>query len=215
MKEITRRYLETLWERFPTLIPCREALEDALRLLLRCYEGQGKVLVCGNGGSAADSQHIVGELMKGFVLPRPLDEATQHNLREIAPDQAEYLIGHLQGALPALSLVGENALSTAYANDAAPDLCFAQQLLGLGCPGDVLIAISTSGNSANVLYAAQVAHAKGMAVIGMTGAQGNKLKALADCCILAPATDTYQIQEFHLPIYHTLCLALEHEFFGA
>jgi len=188
-------------------------MERAEQILIHCFRNGHKLLVCGNGGSAADSQHIVGELMKGFVLPRNLDDKTQQRLLQVNPEQAEYLIRHLQGALPAISLTGESSLSTAFANDAAPELCFAQQLLGLGNAGDVLLGISTSGNSANVLYAAHVARAKDMRVIGLLGGDGGALRPLVDCALIAPAYKTHEVQEFHLPMYHALCLSLEREFF--
>ena len=215
MKASARQHLAAAIERYPALIFCKDALESTAEKMIACYQRGGKLLICGNGGSASDSQHIVGELMKGFVLPRKLDNAMQQKLREACPGSADVLIAHLQGALPAISLVSEAALSTAYANDVAPELCFAQQVLGHGNAGDMLLGISTSGNSANVLYAAQVAKAKGMTVIGMTGQGGGELKNWADVLIAAPATETYQIQEYHLPLYHAICMAVEEEFFGA
>ena len=214
MKALAQKHLSTVMERHPALQSCENSLQAAVEAVIACYRNGGKLLVCGNGGSASDSQHIVGELMKGFVLPRKLDAAMQQKLKETCPDSADYLIMNLQGALPAISLVSESALSTAYANDVAPELCFAQQVLGHGKPGDVLIGISTSGNSQNVLYAARVAHAKGLTVIGLTGQYGGKLKDAADICVMAPGTETYQVQEYHLPLYHAICLAVEAEFFG-
>jgi D-sedoheptulose 7-phosphate isomerase len=170
-------------------------------------------MTCGNGGSAADALHIVGELMKAFVLPRALDGGDAESIREVSPN-ADYLIQNLQGALPAISLVSETALGTAYANDVAPDLDFAQQVFGYGRPGDILFAISTSGNSKNVLYASEVARAKKVKVIALTGAGGGKLQDIADILIAVPETVTFKIQELHLPIYHAYCLAIENEFFG-
>ena len=214
MKDSAQKHVNAAIERYPAMQPCQDALQAAVEAVIACYQSGGKLLICGNGGSASDSQHIVGELMKGFVLPRKLDADMQQKLKEVCPDSADHLIANLQGALPAISLVSESALSTAYANDVAPELCFAQQVLGHGRPGDVLIGISTSGNSANVLYAAQVARAKGLTIIGLTGQNGGTLKALADICLMAPSMETYQIQEYHLPLYHALCLAVEAEFFG-
>ena len=164
-----------------------------------CYENGGKLLVAGNGGSAADAEHIVGELMKGFKMPRKPESAFAEKL---------------QGALPAIALDGHPALSTAYMNDCEPLLCFAQQVNGYGKTGDVFLGISTSGNSKNVLFAATTAHAKGLKVIGLTGAKDSKLKDMSDVCIKAPQTETYMIQELHLPIYHYLCLMLEDKFYG-
>lgn len=206
--------LNHLFERYPALEACRESIMAAAEMMIASYEHGGRLMVCGNGGSAADSLHVVGELMKGFVLPRRLPEATCQNLRQAAPEHAQYLIDNLQGALPAVSLVSEVGLSTAYSNDQAPDLVFAQQVLGQGRKGDVLLGISTSGNSGNVLYASDVARAMGICVIGLTGQKGGKLASCSDVCIKVPSTETYVIQEYHLPIYHALCLTLEEQFFG-
>lgn len=214
MKQSTKATVETLLNRYPKLRSCEQDILVAIEQMITAYKSGGRLLVCGNGGSAADSMHIVGELMKGFVLPRTLPEALQEALRSTAPDCAQYLIENLQCALPAVSLVSEAALSTAYANDKAPNLVFAQQVLGQGKKGDVLLAISTSGNSANVLYAAQVAIALGISVIGLTGAGGGKMKKWSDTLIAVPETETFMIQELHLPVYHGICLALEEEFFG-
>jgi len=213
MKQSTLAVLESLYARYPALGVCRGGITAAADAMIRCYRDGHKLLVCGNGGSAADALHIVGELMKAFALPRRLPDDMAARLRASCP-HAEYLIENLQGALPAVSLVSETALETAYSNDVAPDLNFAQQVYGYGVAGEVLFSISTSGNSANVLYAAEVARAKGMPVIALTGAGGGKLKAAADIWIGVPETETYRIQEYHLPVYHALCLALEQEFFG-
>lgn len=206
--------LNQLFGRYPALEACRQEIEAAYELLRGCFAAGGRLLVCGNGGSAADSLHIVGELMKGFALSRKLSADWEEKFKQVCPEMAPYLMENLQGALPAISLVSETALSTAYANDQAPDLSFAQQVLGQGKAGDVLLCISTSGNSTNVLYAAAVAHAMELRVIGLAGQGGGRLKELSDVCICAPSRITYQIQEYHLPIYHALCLALEREFFG-
>lgn len=172
-----------------------------------------KLLVAGNGGSAADAEHIVGELMKGFKLPRRPKTDFAEKLMAENQELGAVLAENLQGALPAIALDGHPALSTAYMNDCEPLLCFAQQVNGYGKAGDVFLGISTSGNSKNVLYAATTAHAKGMKVIGLTGAKDSKLKDMSDVCIKAPQTETYMIQELHLPIYHCLCLMLEDKFF--
>lgn len=214
MKMEAEKKLKHLFDRYPALEECRESIVTAAEMMIASYEHGGRLMVCGNGGSAADSLHVVGELMKGFVLPRKLPEMTCQNLRQAAPEHAQYLIDNLQGALPAISLVSEVGLSTAYSNDQAPDLVFAQQVLGQGRKGDVLLGISTSGNSGNVLYASDVARAMGIRVIGLTGHKGGKLASCADVCIKVPSTETYVIQEYHLPIYHALCLALEEQFFG-
>lgn len=209
-----QHHIDLLVSRFPMLETCREDIEKAYTLLERAYTGGGKLLVCGNGGSAADAEHIVGELMKAFVLERPLSREMCERVKTVEPQMGEVLSQHLQGALPAIALDGHFALSTAYMNDCEPLLCFAQQVNGFGVAGDVLLGITTSGNSKNVLYAAVVAKAKGMKVIGLTGEKESKLSALADVCIRVPETDTYRVQELHLPVYHTLCLMLEEHFFG-
>ena len=172
------------------------------------------MLVCGNGGSAADSEHIVGELMKGFKLPRRMDEKTQARMRAMFPEEADGMIRNLQGAVPAISLVSQTALMTAFSNDQSAQYVFAQQVMGYGEPGDILLAISTSGNSENILHAARTAKLRGVSVIGLTGESGGKLKVLSDITICAPSSVTYQIQEYHLPIYHCLCACVENELFG-
>lgn len=215
MKAATRQKVADLLRRYPALAAAEGDLLLALAALCRTFGAGKKLLVCGNGGSAADAEHIVGELMKGFLQPRPLAAATRCKLQEAFPDTAAYLGDYLQGALPALSLVNAVGLNTAFANDQAPDLAFAQQVLGLGAPGDCLLAISTSGNSANVIYAAQVARVQGLTTIALTGEGGGRLGAVADITIHAPSRETYAIQEYHLPIYHMLCMAVEEEFFGA
>ena len=205
--------LELLIQRYPVLESCVADIQAAFEFLKASYEKQGKLLACGNGGSAADAEHIVGELMKGFKNPRKLSETAVVALQNVDTEMGEVLAQNLQGALPAIALGGHVALSTAYMNDCAPLLCFAQQVNGFGEVGDVLLGISTSGNSKNVLYAAVTAKAKGLRVIGLTGAKESKLSAMADVCIRVPQTETYMIQELHLPVYHCLCLMLEDYFF--
>ncbi|MDO4978957.1 MAG: SIS domain-containing protein [Candidatus Saccharibacteria bacterium] len=208
------KHIDLLLERYPTLEVCKDDIMDAYTLLETCYDGGGKLLIAGNGGSAADSEHIVGELMKGFKLPRKLSQESRDALISVDSELGKTLAENLQGALPAISLVGHTALSTAFMNDCEPLLCFAQQVNGFGNKGDVFLAISTSGNSKNVLYAAVTAKAKGMKVIGLTGERDSALSALADVCIKAPSSETYKVQEFHLPIYHCLSLMLEDKYFG-
>lgn len=212
MKQYT--ILNDLLSRYPLLKVCEERIEKSFLLLKQSYTDGGKLLICGNGGSAADAEHIVGELMKGFKSPRLLDEASQQKLKDIDKEEGSLLAENLQGALPAIALDGHPALTTAYINDCNPLLCFAQQVNGYGREGDVLLGISTSGNSQNIIYAAVTAKAKGMKVVGLTGAKDSKLSELADVCIQVPETETYKIQELHLPVYHCLCLMLEEEFFG-
>ena len=208
------RHIDLLVERYPSLESAKNDIVAAYLLLEESYENGGKLLVAGNGGSAADAEHIVGELMKGFKLPRKPEADFAEKLVEENQELGSVLAKNLQGALPAIALDGHPALSTAYMNDCEPLLCFAQQVNGYGKSGDVFLGISTSGNSKNVLYAATTAHAKGMKVIGLTGAKDSKLKDMSDVCIKAPQTETYMIQELHLPIYHCLCLMLEDKFFA-
>lgn len=208
------RHIDLLMERYPSLESAKNDIIAAYLLLEESYKNGGKLLVAGNGGSAADAEHIVGELMKGFKLPRKPEADFAEKLVEENQELGSVLAENLQGALPAIALDGHPALSTAYMNDCEPLLCFAQQVNGYGKSGDVFLGISTSGNSKNVLYAATTAHAKGMKVIGLTGAKDSKLKDMSDVCIKAPQTETYMIQELHLPIYHCLCLMLEDNFFA-
>ena len=208
------RHIDLLVERYPSLESARTDIVAAYLLLEESYENGGKLLVAGNGGSAADAEHIVGELMKGFKLPRKPEADFAEKLVEENQELGSVLAENLQGALPAIALDGHPALSTAYMNDCEPLLCFAQQVNGYGKSGDVFLGISTSGNSRNVLFAATTAHAKGLKVIGLTGAKDSKLKDMSDVCIKAPQTETYMIQELHLPIYHCLCLMLEDKFFA-
>ena len=208
------RHIDLLVERYPSLESAKNDIVAAYLLLEESYKNGGKLLVAGNGGSAADAEHIVGELMKGFKLPRKPGTAFAEKLVAENHELGSVLAENLQGALPAIALDGHPALSTAYMNDCEPLLCFAQQVNGYGKTGDVFLGISTSGNSKNVLFAATTAHAKGLKVIGLTGAKDSKLKDMSDVCIKAPQTETYMIQELHLPIYHCLCLMLEDKFFN-
>lgn len=209
------KHIDLLTERYPQLSAAKDDIIAAYEILESCYQNGGKLLIAGNGGSAADAEHIVGELMKGFKLQRKPDADFAEKLIAADNELGKVLAENLQGALPAIALDGHPALSTAYMNDCEPLLCFAQQVNGYGRPGDVFLGISTSGNSKNVLYAATVAKAKGMKVIGLTGAKDSKLSAAADVTVKVPQTETYMIQELHLPVYHCLCLMLEDKFFGA
>lgn len=206
--------IEILIERYPALSVCAEDIETAFEYIKTSYENGGKLLIAGNGGSAADSEHIVGELMKGFKKPRKLSPAQQESLKAVNEELGTVLADYLQGALPAIALDGHPALTTAYMNDCEPLLCFAQQVNGYGKKEDVFLGISTSGNSKNVLYAATVAKSKGMKVVGLTGQKDSRLKEFADVTIQVPQTETYMIQELHLPVYHCLCLMLEDYFFS-
>jgi D-sedoheptulose 7-phosphate isomerase len=205
--------LEALARRYPALAPCLLDLERAFELLRESYAQGKKVLVCGNGGSAADGEHLVGELMKGFLSKRPIPDEVRRKLRAVAPDGGDYLADHLQGALPTLSLASQLALLTAYANDVAADMGFAQQVYGYGLPGDALIGISTSGNSANVVHALQVARALGLGTVGFTGRGGGRMAPFCDVLVAVPSEKTAEIQERQLPLYHALCAMLEEHFF--
>ena len=207
-------HLNHLIDRYPQLIVCREDIIKAYEIIKASYSSGRKLLVSGNGGSASDSEHIVGELMKEFKLKRKVFSDQAEVLKSIDLELGMVLAENLQGALPAISLTGHSSLTTAFMNDAMPELVFAQQVNGYGKPGDVYLGISTSGNSKNVIYAAITAKAKGLKVIGLTGSRESKLSRLADVCIRVPETETYKIQELHLPVYHCLCLMLEDHFFG-
>lgn len=214
MKRSVEKELNILMDRYPALSVCRDDIETAYRLIEECYLNGGKLLAAGNGGSAADAEHIVGELMKGFKLPRTVSPEYSEKLIAAEHEMGEVLAKNLQGALPAVALDGHPALSTAYMNDCEPLLCFAQQVNGYGKENDVFLGISTSGNSKNILYAAVTAKAKGMKVIGLTGQKQSRLTELSDVCIRVPDTETYRIQELHLPVYHCICLMLERRFFN-
>lgn len=209
MTENVKAQLEFLINRYPQLAVCKDDIASAYGLIEKCYSSSGKLLIAGNGGSAADAEHIVGELMKGFKKPRKLPKEYADKLMAVDPELGKTLAENLQGALPAIALDGHPALSTAYQNDCEPLLCFAQQVNGYGKTEDVFLGISTSGNSKNVIYAAVTAKAKGMKVIGLTGQKDSKLSNIADVCIKVPETETYMIQELHLPVYHALCLMIE------
>lgn len=212
MKAQARARISELISRYPKLSILDKQLKQSVEQLIRCYSAGNKIMVCGNGGSAADALHIVGELMKAFVCKRKLSEEWQKTFSKL-PD-GKYISRNLQMAFPAISLVNEAGLLTAYANDVAPDMNFAQQVFGQGNAGDILIAISTSGNSENVLYAAEVAKAKSIQVIALTGQSGGKLREYADLLINVPETETFKVQELHLPVYHALFLAVEAEFYS-
>lgn len=209
-----RPELKRLAARYPDLVPCLDDVEAAFDLLRDCFTSGGKLLLCGSGGSASDSEHVVGELMKAFELKRLLPETVRAKLTEAFGGEGTYLADHLQGALPAFSLVSQTALITAVANDVDAELIYAQQVYGYGRPGDALLGISTSGNSASVLHALRVARSLGLATVGLAGRSGGKMKELCDVTIRVPEDDTLLIQERHLPVYHALCRMLEQYFFA-
>lgn len=208
------KHIDLLITRYPRLDEIKEDIVNAYLVLEECYENNNKLLIAGNGGSAADSEHIAGELMKRFCLPRPVSEEFAEKLKNIDLVRGEMLAKNLECGLMAIPLVAHEALSTAYINDVDGLGVFAQQLFGFGRPGDVFLGISTSGNSKNVMNATVVARALGIKVIGLTGAKGGELAEVSDVVIKVPETETYMIQELHLPIYHCLCLMLEDKFFG-
>lgn len=205
--------LNELLKRYPALTEIKDDIEKAAKELIACYENGGKVLLCGNGGSSADCEHIAGELMKGFLKKRPVSDEKRTQMKANAPYLEDEILSKLQCGLPAVSLPSMTALNSAFCNDVDPELIYAQPLMALGNKNDILIAISTSGNSKNVYAAVKVAKALGLRVIGLTGASGGKLKGIADVCICAPEEETFKIQELHLPVYHYLCAETETRFF--
>lgn len=207
-------HIDLLVKRYPSLAECKQDILNAYYCLESSYTNGCKLLVCGNGGSASDSEHIVSELMKEFKLKRKVYSEQADAMKSIDPELGTTLAQYLQGALPSITLTAQSSLTTAFMNDSEPALVFAQQVNGYGKKGDCFIGISTSGNSMNVLYAVVTAKARGLKVIGFTGHNESKLSKLADICIRVPETETYKIQELHLPVYHCLCMMLEDHFFG-
>lgn len=200
-------HMNSLLNRFPELKSCEESIQMAFEKMAKSFEKGGRLYICGNGGSASDALHIVGELVKSFVFKRELDADF---VEAVSPE----LVAKLQGALPAFALVENSALSTAYANDVDPDYVFAQQVYAYARKGDCVMGISTSGNSKNVLRALEAAKGRGAVSLGLTGRDGGKMKEICDVCIVVPEMETYKIQELHLPIYHALCIMLEDYFWG-
>jgi D-sedoheptulose 7-phosphate isomerase len=213
MKKQTSDHLDALMSRYPVLQGLRDPIVKAFNALVGCHKQGRTVLICGNGGSAADAEHIVGELMKGFMLKRPMDAASAAKIRKIAGPDADVLVKGLQCGIPAISLVSHVSLNTAVLNDNGGDLVFAQQVFGYGHAGDVLIGLSTSGNARNVGLAMKTARALEVTTIGLTGQSGGAMKGLCDILIAVPATGSYKVQELHMPVYHALCLMVEAELF--
>lgn len=211
MKEY--EYLDELISRYPVLAPVKADIRTAYETLKECYERGGKLLIAGNGGSCADSEHIVGELMKGFVKKRPVSAEIEAALKTVDPQMGAELSEKLQQGLPAIALTGHAGLTTAFMNDVDGSMTYAEQVLGYGKEGDVFLGISTSGNSKNVLYAAVTAKAKGLKVIGLLGRDGGRIRGYCDTAIVVPEQETFKVQELHLPVYHALCLMLEEYFF--
>lgn len=215
MKETVKKELDELIERYPQLEVCKKDIEDAYLLLEDTYDKDHKLLIAGNGGSAADSEHIAGELMKRFKVGRPITKEFADKLISIDPERGERLVKNLERPLRAVPLTSHIAITTAYMNDADATGVFAQQMLGFGDEGDVFLAISTSGNSENIISACVVAKALGIKIIGLTGEKESKLSEISDICIKVPETETFKIQELHLPVYHALCLMLESNYFNS
>ena len=212
MKETTKEIFEELFERYPALVEVRPSVLNAFEMLKTTYAQGGTLYCAGNGGSSSDCEHIVGELLKSFKKMRAINEEVAGNLSNYGED-GEYLLSKLEGSLPAVSLISQTGILTAFANDKSWDTASAQQLYGLGKKGDCLLVLSTSGNSKNCVYAVLVAKAKGLKTLAFTGESGGKLKGLCDECVCVPETETYKVQELHLPIYHCLCAMLEEEIF--
>lgn len=209
--QLSGEIIRSLVFRYPDISVCETDIRDAVRLLVEVFQNGHKLLVCGNGGSAADSEHVVGELMKSFRFKRPTDGVFKKAYQDVNGEEAP---SWLEGALPAISLVSHTAFSTAFCNDTVALGAFAQQVYGYGEKGDALLAISTSGNSANVIEAAKVARAKGVSVVSLTGSGASKLALLSDVCVRVPREEVFLVQELHLPIYHCLCACVEAELFG-
>lgn len=206
------KHIDELCIRYPVLSVCKNDIEKAAEALIESFENGGKLLVAGNGGSCADSDHISGELLKSFVKKRRPSVELLDSIRKINPETGDYLSDKLQGALPVIALTNNTALMTASLNDVDGNVMFAQQVNGYGKEGDIFLGISTSGNSKDIVYPTVVAKAKGLRTVALTGKDGGKLKGIADICIVVPEQETFKIQELHLPVYHALCLEIEEYF---
>lgn len=206
------KYIDQLISRYPTLSVCKADLEAAATALIKCFEEGGKLLIAGNGGSCADSDHISGELLKSFCKKRTPSSDLINSLKSIDEETGAYLSDKLQGSLPVIALTNNTALMTASLNDVDGNVMFAQQVNGYGKKGDIFLGISTSGNSKDIIYPTVLAKAKGLTTIALTGKNGGKLKGLADISIVVPLQETFMIQELHLPVYHALCLEVEEYF---
>lgn len=205
--------LEELLSSYPALEVCKNDIAAALKALIDTYRAGGTILLCGNGGSAADCEHIAGELLKGFLSRRKMTDETAAKFRAVLGDGANEFIEKLQGGIPAISLPSQAGVLTAFANDVDAEFVYAQLVYAYAKPGDALIAISTSGNSKNCVRAAETAKALGIRTIALTGAKESKLSKICDVTVRVPETETFKVQEYHLPVYHYLCAALEEEIF--
>jgi D-sedoheptulose 7-phosphate isomerase len=213
MKERTKQKMDFFFTRHADLVFMKDIILQACKLILDTYHKGGKLLVCGNGGSCADSDHIVGELMKGFLLRRPLEAEIKDKFKQYFGEDGFEVAKRLQCSLPAMSLSAHSAFSTAFTNDVDSELTYAQQVIGYAKAEDVIVGISTSGNAKNIYYAFMSAKVKGIKCIALSGRDGGKLATIADCCLIAPANETYLIQEYHLAIYHFICSFIESEMF--
>lgn len=214
MKEYTKNLIDSFFLKFSALQDLKEAMEKAITVMTENIENGGKVLICGNGGSASDSEHIAGELLKEFYIKRPINHEFKGKLIEIYGEEGRVMAENLQGAIPAISLVSQTGFLSAYGNDAKPELSYAQEVFAYGNPGDMLIAISTSGNARNVCYAAMLAKTLDVFVLSLTGEDGGDLRKYSDILLNVPEKETYLVQELHLPLYHLLCQGIEYEIFG-
>ncbi len=207
-------YMNEIFERYKMLISCRESMEEGVKMMCDTYKNGGKILVCGNGGSCADSEHIVGELMKSFVLPREIPQCDKDKFKALLGEESEQFNKNLQQGIPAFSLCSQTGVMTAYNNDVDSDMVYAQLLYASARKNDLLIGISTSGNSKNVVNAVKVAKAMGIKSLCLTGEKACVIDDFADCVVKVPESETYKIQELHLPVYHYLCLETEKILFG-
>ena len=206
--------LDLLCERYPSLSALRNTISDAAGMIIDCYSRGGKLLICGNGGSSSDADHFAAELMKSFESGRPLDESLKERFQEISGTRGRYLGEKLEHSLPAISLPANTALTTAISNDIDPSLIYAQQVIGYGEEGDVLVGISTSGNSQNIVDACITAKALNLNIIGISGKTGGKMKQFCDLLVNVPETRTAWVQELHLPVLHAICLIVENHFYS-
>ena len=206
--------MKELFQRYPALVSCEESLNAALSAMEKTYRNGGTILLCGNGGSCADCDHIVGELMKGFLSLRPVDDATKRALTERCTEDGAKMAERLQRGIPAISLAAHAGVMTAFSNDVDPDLVYAQLVYAFARPHDLVMGISTSGNSKNVVAALKMAAAMGLSTVGLTGGKDCAMDSICDVTVKAPETETFKVQEYHLPIYHYLCAALEETLFG-
>lgn len=206
------RHIKELVSRYPVLESVSENLDKVYVALKTCFVNDKTLFCAGNGGSAADSEHIVGEMMKGFLLPRPLNEITRSAIRQRTGDDT--LAGKLQMGLRCISLISHPSLNTAFMNDVDPMMIFAQQLFVLGRSGDAVIGITTSGNAENICNMFKIARARSITTILLTGDRSGLCEPFADLSIHVPASETYKVQELHLPVYHCLCAMLEENFYG-